>query len=889
MADLKKIFQPSTIALIGASDREGAISRAVFENLARSKGIDLFPVNPRRTSVFDLECFPDIASVPRKVDLAVIATPAPTVPGLVEECGKAGVEGVIIPAEGFRETGPEGVKLEEQILEVKKRYGMRVIGPNSLGFIRPHLGLNTTPLQLYPERGNIAFISQSGAFGRALLDWAIDAHVGLSMSASLGGMLDVDFGDLIDFLGYDPHTRSIILYMEDRVGNVKKFVSAARGFARNKPIVVLKPSGIARRDCNAPTHTGQMVESDRVHDAVFKRVGVVRVKAVTDLFNTAGVLYSKHLPKGPRLAIITNAAGVGLMAKHALAELGGRLARLSEQTVAELKTFLPHQWHDHNPIDVVRDADTERYLRTIKLCLNDEGADGVMVIYTPQGVAAPGELAEAVTGVANAAWKPVITVWMGGKEVREAREIFSRNNVASYETPEEAVRTYLYMYSYERNLELLYETPEDVPVDQAPPKNHLKALIRKIIASGRTMLTEEESKRFLVNYGIPVTKTITTSSAAAAAVAARSLGYPVVLKVVSPDIPYKSDVGGVTTGITSEQELTAEFERLFARVTDTCPGCTIEGVSVQRQIEKIDYEIILGAKKDEEFGSVILFGMGGTPVQIFGDVSVGLPPLNQTLARRLMEETKVYRMIQGYRGKPPADLKQLEQIIMGFSNMIVDFPEIAEVDINPIALCDGKAYALDAKIIIDKNCLNPTTPYPHLIITPYPTRYIMHWRLRDGTEVLLRPIKPEDEPMEHEMLMSLSEQTLRERFFQAIKHITHEMHVRFCNIDYDREMAIVAEIKQGEKRRIIGIGRLISEPDSNKGEFAVVVHDDFHGHGLGRKLVDIMIGIGQEKAVDEVYGVVLSTNYRMLNMCSKLGFAIEPLPDDITRVSLPLK
>ncbi|HUJ88863.1 MAG TPA: bifunctional acetate--CoA ligase family protein/GNAT family N-acetyltransferase [Syntrophorhabdales bacterium] len=890
MADLRRMLDPQTVALVGASERERSTGRKLLQNLMATNGRDrvIFPVNPNKKAILNLECFPNISAIPRRIDLAVIVSPAPTVPAVLEECGNIGVGGVLIVSGGFREAGPEGEKLEKDVAEIGKRHALRILGPNSLGLVRPHIGLNATPLKTNPDKGNIAFISQSGAFGRALLDWGMDVHIGFSMFASLGSMIDIDFGDLIDFLGYDPHTRSIMLYIEEEIGNVKKFVSAARGFARNKPIVVLKPPRPNVKMNQALSHTGQMVTHERVYDAVFKRVGVVKVKSAADLFNTAGVLDARHLPKGPRLMIITNAVGVGVMATNALNEIGGRLATCSEENEDKFRASMPPFWKPANPIDAMRDADVERYERILRICLADPGIDGILVIFTAQGAAEPDELARAVVRLAHEAWKPTITTWVGGGGVQEARKIFLENNIPTYATPEEAVRTYFYMYSYERNLEVMYETPSDLPVDQSPPKNNLKTLIRRIAASGRIVLTEEESKRFLINYGIPTTKTYVAHSPEQAVGAASTLGYPLVLKIASPDITYKSDVGGVITGITSEEELRAEYDRLLTRVAENCPEAKIAGITVQKMIEKIDYEVILGAKKDEDFGSVVLFGMGGTSVQIFQDFAVALPPLNQTLARRLMEETKAYRLLKGYRGKKPADLKQLEQIIVSFSNLIIDFPEIAEVDINPIAVTDGRASALDARIVIDKNCINYTSAYPNLIITPYPTKYIMSWRMMDGTEVLLRPIKPEDEPMEHEMLISLSEKTMRERFFQAIKHITHEMHIRFCNIDYDREMAIVAELREGEKRRIIGIGRLIIEPDGKSGEFAVVVQDDFHGKGLGYKLVDMMIGIAQEKALEEVYALVQSDNTRMLSVCRKLGCSIEQLPEKLSRVSLQL-
>lgn len=887
MGDLGKMFDPKSVALIGATNKKGSIGRKILENLLLGER-KVFPINPRKKTIFDLPAYPDISSVPEKIDLVVIATPARTVPSLIEECGKVGVEGAIIVSSGFREVGEEGRQIEEQILELKKRYGLRIVGPNCLGIIRPHIGLNTTPLVSNPVPGNIAFISHSGAFGRALVDWGIDTHLGFSIFASLGSMIDVDLGDLIDYLGYDARTKSIMVYMEESIGDVKKFISAARGFARNKPIVLLKPARIADGRKVFHTHTGRLATSDRVYDAVFRRVGVVRVKAAADLFNTAGVLYSKHLPKGPRLLVMTNAAGVGTMAVNTLTEMNGRIATLSERSVEKIRAVMPAYWRESVPVDLLRDADVSRYSEVVKVCLEDEGIDGILVIFTPQGTARSDELARAIAGIANEAWKPIVTTWMGGKEAQEGREIFFENNIPTYDTPEEAVKTYLYMYSYQRNLELLYETPADVPIDEAPPKNNLKALIRRALAGGRTVLTEEESKRFLSNYRIPTIKTHVAASIEQAVNLARMEGFPVVLKINSPDIFHKSDVGGVVLGISSEEELKDEYTKMMLRIREHCPAITVTGVTIQKMIERIDYEVILGAKKDEDFGSVILFGMGGIGVQIFCDYSIGLPPLNQALAKKLMEETRVYRLLQGYRGKPPADLHKLEQIILSFSNLITDFPEIAEMDINPIALSNGDAYALDARIILDNNIGEHSSTHPHLIITPYPTKYVMHWRLPDGTEVLLRPIKPEDEPLEHEMLMSLSEETLRERFFQAIKHITHEMHIRFCNIDYDREMAIVAEIREGDKRRIIGIARLIMEPDLKRGEFAVVVHDDFHGKGLGYKLLDTVIGIGQEKGLEECYGFVLSDNRKMINVCKKLGCTSEVLPDGITRVSLLL-
>jgi acetyltransferase len=674
--------------------------------------------------------------------------------------------------------------------------------------------------------------------------------------------------------------------MEDTLGDVKKFISASKGFARNKPIILLRPTQLiedARIGC---THTSMLAGSDEAFDAILKRVGVVRVKETQDLFNAASVLYSKHHPKGPNLAIISNAGGMGILAANRLIRSGGRLVRFSSDTLNALDAVMPSHWKRGNPVDVYRDADVDRFILAMQICMDDPATDGVLVIYTPQAAARSGQLAEAILRLAGQAHKIIITAWLGGDEARDGRDLLIKNNLPAYETAEDAVRTYVYMWNYERNLQLQYETPSELRVDEAPPKNHLKAMVRRICSEGGFILSEEDSRKFLKNYGIPTLNTCTAANAGEAVAFANEIGYPVVLKIASPDIIFRPDVGGVVTGINSDEELRSEYDKLMNRIRQLSPKARVVGVTVQRMIEIIDYEIILGAKKDKDFGTIILFGMGGIGVQIFRDFAVGLPPLNQTLARRLMEETEVYRMLQGYRGKPPADLRQLEQILVSFSNLIVDFPEIEEMDINPIAISNGRACALDARIVLDRSCPVPSTPYPHLVITPYPTRFVIPWRMSDGTEVLLRPIRPEDEPLQHDMLTSLSEESLRARFFQTIKSISHEMHIRMCNIDYDREMAIVAELKAETGRKLIGMVRLIIEPDGKKGEYAVIVHDDYQGRGLVYKLMDLVIGFAQEKGLEEFYGYVHPGNKRMLKACAKLGMSSERTVDGLIRVRL---
>ena len=875
---MESMFNPKAVALIGATDREGSVGLALLSNLLKSgHNRRLYPVNPNRERVLGLTCFPTVRDVPDHVELAVIATPARSVPRLVEECGEAGVDGVVVVSAGFREVGEEGRKLEEEIKKIKDSYGLRILGPNCLGFIRPPVGLNATFLLKDPEPGQIALISQSGALGSAILDWAVSAHIGFSMFASLGSMIDIDFGDLIDFLGQDPYTRSILIYMES-VGDARKFMSAARGFARNKPIIVIKPGRSSAGARAALSHTGSMAGSFEVYSAAFKRVGVVRVDEIQELFNCASVLDSRHLPAGPRLAIITNAGGPGVIASDKVVEYGGVLANLSEKTIDALNSVLPPYWSRGNPIDVLGDADVNRYSNALKSCLADPNVDGLVTIYTPQGAATPQELAGEVVNIikGSARAKPLLTVWMGGDEVAESRKIFHKNDVPTYDTPEQAVKTYIYMYNYKRSLELLYETPEDLPIDPSPPKNFLRLMIKKILSEGRVVLTPDESDRFLDVYGIPRPRgELVTNVNDAVAVASR-VGYPVALKIVSPDIVHKTDVGGVVLDIGSEEELRVEFPKLIDRFRSMLSSTKKWGVYVQQMIKPSNYELIVGSKKDPDFGSVIMFGAGGIATEVFRDFSIGLPPLNQVLARRLMEETRIHSFLaQGLRGKPPADLKKLEEFLVRFSNMVVDFPEILEADINPLIVTDSSAYAVDFRIVLDSEVSDSQEPYRHLVITPYPTKYIRFWRLRDGRQVLLRPIKPEDEPLEYELIRGLSEESSKFRFFQVIREITHEMLVRFCNIDYDREMAIIAEYNQEGKRRNVGVGRLIIQPDRRKGEFAVLVADDFQGKGLGTKLVDMLIEVAIEKGLESIYGIILPENIRMIRLCEKLGFDVK--------------
>jgi acetyltransferase len=852
----------------------------------------VFPVNIRKTEILGLKAYQSVEQIPETVDLAVIATPAKTVPDIVEQCGKAGIKGLIIISAGFKEIGAEGKALEDKILEIKNKYGLRIIGPNCLGVIRPSVKLNATFINKTPKPGNIAFISQSGALGSAILDWAIQENIGFSNFVSVGSMLDVDFGDLIDYFGTDPKTRSILMYIEG-LTDARKFMSAARHFARTKPVIVVKAGKYTESAKAAASHTGSLTGEDVIYDAAFKRAGVVRVEEIADLFNCAEVLGMQPLPKGPNLVIITNAGGPGVMATDALIARGGKLAKLSQKTMEYLNSILPPYWSRGNPVDILGDAKADRYKAVLEACLSDENVDGVLIIYTAQAVAEPVEIAKSIVEVCkNRGYqsKTILTSFMGTGAVEEANKIFNQNSIPTYSTPEQAVKTYLYMYQYKRNLELLYETPEELPVDAAPPKRPIMVIMRNAAMENRELLNEAEAKKLLEYYDFPVVKTAVAKTSDEAAAIAMQIGYPVVLKILSPQIVHKTEAGGVILDINSEAELREAFECIIERAKKYNPKAEILGVTVQPMIKKRGYEIIIGAKTDPLFGPVILFGMGGIGVELFKDFSVGLPPLNQTLVRRLMEETKVYQLLKGYRNVPPANLKLLEELIVRFSQLLIDFPQLKEVDINPLLIDENDAVIIDARIVIDREKIfQKIEPHQHLVISPYPKKYETLWRMRDGRTVLLRPIKPEDEPLWLEMFRNFSEESIRFRFFQIIKDTPHEVRVRYCNIDYDREIAIVAELTENGQRKILGVVRVSLEPDRKSGEIAFIVADPWQGLGLGTKMVDYTIEICKEVGVETLYAIMLPDNHRAINLTKKMGFTLKYQEDGTVKGILNLK
>ncbi len=870
MSNIREMLDPQSIAFIGATDKEGTIGRAVLMNLLKLTGRPLYPINPNRQTVLDLPCLSRIGDVPTPVSLAVIVTPAASVPRLVEECGEAGVAGIIVLSAGFGEAGPVGRGLEEELIEIRKKYGMRIIGPNCLGIILPHIGLNATFVTTEVESGNIALISQSGALGDAILDWGTSSGIGFSLFASLGSMIDVGFGDLIDFLNDDQKTRSIMIYMENVV-NARRFISAARGFALKKPIVVLKPGRYAQSAQAIASHTGGRTEDDRVYDAVFKRVGLVRVKEVVDLFNVAQVLDSRYLPRGPRLAIVTNAGGVGIIATDTLAELGGELARLSAASVEKLNSFLPAQSSRDNPIDIVGDADIQLYLNSVEVCFGDAGVDAVLVIYTPRATAAAIDLARSLIEISRKTGKPIIAVWMGGFRAAEGRRILLEANLPAYATPEEAVKTYLYMYRYRRNIELLYETPAEV--GQASPRlqNYLKTIVRNAIKEKRHLLSTKYALDLLMNYRIQAVRAAVVTNVRHVPGEARQMGLPLVLTWKNLD-----DGESYRRSLVTEEDVARACVEVEQR-----PGGTAE-VVLEKPAEPNSLTFGLRSKRDPDFRAVIVLVRQNAGTEA-DPISIGLPPLNQILARRLLEEAGCCEAPAGTRDEQHT-LTRLEESLVSFSNLIVDFPEIEGIELT-LSLQQSNVIATNVNMVLAAG-YEGALPYPHLVITPYPSRYTQTWSLPDGTEVLLRPIRPEDEPMGREMLAGLSEETLRVRFF-VIREITRDLLIRFCNIDYDREIAIVAEIKRDGKKSLIAAGRFVTDLDSPKAELAVLVHDQYQSMGLGAKLIDMLMGIAQDKGLEQIYGTVLNENRRMLGLCRKLGFRVERRADGMSTVYSP--
>src|SRR5215472_1776668 len=839
---LDVFFAPKSVAVIGATENPGSVGRTLLWNLVTSPfGGTVYPVNRKRPSVLGVKAYPTISDIPEAVDLAVIVTPPPSIPGIIRECGENGVRGAVVISAGFKEIGAEGAALERQVAEEAQAANIRVIGPNCLGVMAPLTGLNATFSTAVARPGSVGFISQSGALCTAVLDWSLKELVGFSAFVSVGSMVDVGWGDLIYHLGNDPKTRSIVIYMET-IGNARSFLSAAREVALNKPIIVIKPGRTAAAAKAAASHTGSLTGSDEVLEAAFRRVGVLRVNTIADMFYMAEILSKQPRPKGPRLTIVTNAGGPGVLACDSLIQGGGELTELSTETMDAFNAVLPATWSRNNPVDIIGDASPERYAKALEIAAKDPHSDGMLVILTPQAMTDPTRIAEQLKPMAKLEGKPVIASWMGGVDVAAGEEILNRSNIPTFPYPDTAARAFNYMWRYSYNLKGLYETPA-IPEDSgdwAPNRKLADSLIQNTRQQGRTILSEFDSKQVLSAYGIPVARTIIAKTEAEALAAADSIGYPVVLKLYSETITHKTDVGGVQLNLCSCDNVKHAFRAIEKSVGEKAGAQHFQGVTVQPMIRLKDaYELIVGSSLDPQFGPVLLFGTGGQLVEVFKDRSLALPPLNSTLARRMMEQTKIYKALKGVRGRKPVDLVALEMLMVRFSALVAEQRWIKEIDINPLLASPDGLIALDARVVVHGPEVASIEDTPKMAIRPYPARYVSPWTTKDGTTVTIRPIRPEDEPAMVKFHRTLSERSVYLRYFHLMnleQRTRHDRLMRTCFIDYDREMALVAERRNPEtgESEILGVGRMTKVQWTNEAEVAVVVSDQMQGRGLGK-------------------------------------------------------
>jgi len=873
--NLDKILRPERIAVVGASDDPSSVGFAVFRNLRRSFEGEVLPVNRSRSNVQGVHAHPSVGDLLDRPDLAVVCTPAPSVAGVIRDCGAAGIPGVIVISAGFGERGPAGKALEVEVLEAARRFeGLRIIGPNCLGVIFPRSGLNATFAGVMPKDGRVAFVSQSGAVCTSVLDWAQEEEIGFSCFVSIGNMIDVDFGDLIDYLAADSQTEALVLYVES-IAEARKFLSAARAFTRTKPIVAYKAGRFPESAKAASSHTGAMAGEDAVYEAAFERAGIVRILDSEDLFDCAELLARQRIPRRERLAIVTNAGGPGVMATDALIARRGALARFSESTMAKLNEMLPAYWSHGNPVDVLGDAPPERFAEAVAVVLEDDGVDAVLAIFTPQAMTDPAATARKLTEAASRRAKPVLSSWMGGGSVREGIRILNRANVPTYSTPEHAVRAFMYLVSFAHRREILYETPRDVAVNLGSDRTELGK--RRLRAASEGILSEVDSKALLEAYGITVNRPTEAASAAEAIEASRGVGYPVVLKIHSPQITHKTDVGGVALNLRNDDEVRRAFQTIVSAAREKRPDARIEGVTVQPMRSATDgYEMIVGTKKDPTFGAAILVGMGGVAAELFRDRALGLPPLNERLAQRMLESLRSWPLLEGYRGRPGVNLELLLETIIRFSYLVAELPQIRELDINPLLVTPAEVVALDARVVLDEALIgqDDIKPYSHLVIRPYPESFVSRRALPDGISVVLRPIRPEDEPLWSALLDSTSTESLFQRFRQLVRR-SHELAARFCFIDYDREMAIVAEVSEGGERKLVGVGRLVADPEHQTAEYAVLVADAWQGRGLGALLTDYCLELAPVWGVKQIVAYTTMANTRAMKIFRKRGFQLD--------------
>ena len=877
------LFEPVAVAIIGASERSGSVGAVLLQNMlgAGYRGA-LYAVNPKHRSVQGVPCFAAIGDVPRRVDLAVIATPAASVPGIVNACGEAGVRAAVVVSAGFSEAGPGGAKLERALLENARRHRLRILGPNCLGILRPDIGLNATFARGQALPGSLGLISQSGAVCTAVLDWATPNRVGFSCIASLGASSDIDFGEIVDYLVNDPLTEHILLYIEG-VRDARRFMSALRAAARVKPVILMKVGRQPAGSRAAVSHTGALVGADDVFEAAVRRSGVVRVGTLGELVAAAHALSSHVRARGDRLAVITNGGGPGVMAADRAADLGIPLADLAPATLEALGKALPPNWSQGNPIDLIGDADAVRYRAALAACQADPGVDGVLVILTPQAMTEPLEVAKAVIECARSSDKPLLACWMGKGQVAGSWRLFAERRIPVFRTPDPAVAMFAHVSAFHRNQKMLLQTPGPLSDYPAPDLAGARLVIETALGEHRAVLSEMESKAVLAAFRIPIARAVRVHSGDEAMLVAQEFGFPVVMKIDSPDITHKSDVGGVKLNIANAQAARVAYREISDSVMRLRPGTRVSGIIVEPMLARPNSrELMLGVIRDPVFGPAITFGIGGTAVEVHFDRAVALPPLNTALVDELIRGTRASRMLGEFRHMPPVDRAALETVLLRLSEMVCELPWIREMDINPLLLDESGAIALDARIVVERP--HPALRrYGHVAIHPYPTHLVSEWTAPNGVRVSVRPIRPEDAQAEQEFVKQLSAEARYFRFMDTLRELTAQMLVRFTQIDYDREMAFVAMTAgPGGGETEVAVARYITNPDATSCEFAIVVADPWQRTGLGRYLMTQLIEVARARGLASMSGEILAANQGMLKLAANTGFQIGESPGDAT-------
>ena len=872
VVNLKALLQPASVALIGASDKPTSIGNVIMKNLLNGGFAGpVFPVNPNYKTVCGVYAYPSLEDLPIVPELAIICIPAAAVPDIISRLGKHGTRAAVVISAGFHNDNGTN-DLTQAMLDAAKPYDLRILGPNCIGLLNPVLGLNASFAHTQSLPGNIAVISQSGAICTSILDWAKSRGIGFSYFISLGDSADVDFGDLLDYLGSDRHTKGILLYMES-IKLARKFMSAARATARNKTVIVIKAGRNKEGAAAATSHTGALAGNDDVFDAAIRRAGMLRVYSIQNLFDAVETLAHSHTTHGNRLAIMTNGGGIGVLATDSLIEQGGRLSELTPETYTALNNFLPENWSHVNPVDIIGDSDAKRYVEALKVLISDSNADAILVMLVPVAVIDNKRVAEAVCEVVKKTNKSVLACWMGGDAVAEARGVFKQHGIPHYDTPESAIRAFLQTYEYGLNQKSLMQTPPSIAREFAPDLDTARRIIDTVINEKREILTEPEAKQLLAAYDIPVSQTLIAKDVSEAVNHANQIGYPVALKVLSKDITHKSDVGGVLLNIESESILQLAAEGMISRINRLCPDAKIDGFTVQEMIRHdATYELILGVSTDPVFGPVILFGHGGVSAEIANDKAVALPPLNMSLASDLIQRTRIYQILKGYRDVASVNLDEIMVTLVKISQLVVDHAEIMELDINPLVASSQGVIALDARVRVQEDVKEATA---RLAIRPYPKDLEEHYQTIDGEDILIRPIKPEDEKAHNDFLHMTKPEDIYFRFFRAVSDLSHEQMARFTQIDYDREMAFIAvrKNKQGEDETV-GVIRIVSDSDNNEAEFAIIVRSDMHQRGIGSKLMNKMIVYSKLRGLRILVGETLLENHPMQRLAQKFKFSV---------------